>query len=240
MTQLSDVSLPSRVAAEDEGVGFDELGLAARNHGMPLELMRHDVTPLGAHYLLTHYDIPYAEAASWRLEVGGLVRTPLSLSLDDLRRRPTVTRAVTMECAGNGRARLAPRPISQPWLHEAVGTMAWTGTPFGPLLRRGGSPRRGVDVVFTGADHGVETRHRAGLLPVAVRRAGHGRGRAARLGLQRHRPAAAARVPAAAAGARLVRHGVGQVAALGRGRRRALRRLPDARLPAAPAGRGRG
>ncbi|HEX7188978.1 MAG TPA: sulfite oxidase, partial [Actinomycetes bacterium] len=66
MTQLSDVSLPSRVAADDEGVGFDELGLAARNHGMPLELMRHDVTPLGAHYLLTHYDIPHADVTSWR------------------------------------------------------------------------------------------------------------------------------------------------------------------------------
>lgn len=156
MTQLSDVSLPSRVAAEDEGVGFDELGLAARNHGMPLELMRHDVTPLGAHYLLTHYDIPYADVTSWRLEVGGLVRTPLSLSMDDLRARPTVTRTVTMECAGNGRARLLPRPVSQPWLHEAVGTMSWTGTPLGPVLAEAEPLDGGVDVVFTGADHGVE------------------------------------------------------------------------------------
>ena len=32
-----------------------------------------------------------------------------------------------MECAGNGRALLpAPRPVSQPWLAEAVGTAAWT------------------------------------------------------------------------------------------------------------------
>jgi hypothetical protein len=42
---LSVVSLPSRVADPGEAVGLDELGLAARNHGMPLELMRHDVTP---------------------------------------------------------------------------------------------------------------------------------------------------------------------------------------------------
>ena len=55
---LSDVSLPSRVADEDESVGFDELALAARNSGMPLELMRHDVTPIGAHYLLTHCGRP--------------------------------------------------------------------------------------------------------------------------------------------------------------------------------------
>ena len=154
--ELSDVSLPSRVADEGESVGFDELGLAARNHGMPLELMRHDVTPLGAHYLLTHYDIPFAAAATWRLEIGGLVDTPLCLSMDDLRARPVVTSTVTMECAGNGRARLLPRPVSQPWLHEAVGTMAWTGTPLAPLLEEAGLADGVVDLVFTGADHGVE------------------------------------------------------------------------------------
>lgn len=156
MTGLQDVSVPSRVADPDEAIGFDELGLAARNHGMPLELMRHAVTPLGAHYLLTHYDVPYADAESWRVEVTGLVERELSLSVADLRARPEVTRTVTMECAGNGRARLRPRPVSQPWLHEAVGTMRWTGTPLSDVLREAGVRDSAVDVVFTGADHGVE------------------------------------------------------------------------------------
>ena len=155
-TALSELSRPGRVADEGEGVGLDEIGLAARNHGMPLELMAHDVTPLGAHYLLTHYDIPLADAATWTLEVGGLVRSPLSLSLPDLQGRPEVSRTVTMECAGNGRARLSPRPVSQPWLHEAVGTMTWTGTPLAGVLADAGVADGAVDVVFTGADHGVE------------------------------------------------------------------------------------
>ena len=118
--------------------------------------MAHDVTPLGAHYLLTHYDIPPADAATWTLEVGGLVRSPLSLSLADLRARPAVSRTVTMECAGNGRARLSPRPVSQPWLHEAVGTMTWTGTPLAGVLADAAPLEGAVDVVFTGADHGIE------------------------------------------------------------------------------------
>ena len=150
------MSHPSRVADAGEAVGFDELGLAARNHGMPLELMREDVTPLGAHYLLTHYDIPAVDAATWRLEVNGLVRTPRSLSLEDLRARSVTTSTVTMECAGNGRARLLPRPVSQPWLHEAVGTMSWTGTPLRPILEEAGLSEEVADLVFTGADHGVE------------------------------------------------------------------------------------
>ena len=155
-TGLSEVSLPSRVAADGEDIGLDELQLAARNHGMLLEALRYDVTPVGLHYLLTHYDIPAVDPATWRLSIGGLVDRPVSVSLDDLRARPRVTAAVTLECAGNGRARLLPRPVSQPWLNEAVGTMRWTGTPLAALLREAGLSDRAVDVVFTGIDHGVE------------------------------------------------------------------------------------
>src|SRR6187401_1450930 len=117
---LAAVSRPSRVAGPDEAISVEELQLAARNHGLPLEALRYDLTPTGLHYLLTHFDIPAIDAASWRLEIGGAVTRPLSLSLDDLRARPAESRAVTLECAGNGRARLEPRPVSQPWLTEAV------------------------------------------------------------------------------------------------------------------------
>ncbi|HSR27809.1 MAG TPA: sulfite oxidase, partial [Actinomycetes bacterium] len=40
------------------GITMEELSLAARNHGMPLEALRYDVTPVGLHYLLIHFDIP--------------------------------------------------------------------------------------------------------------------------------------------------------------------------------------
>src|SRR5947209_5627031 len=112
----------------------DELQLAARNHGMPLEALRYETTPVGLHYLLVHYDIPRVDLETWRLEVDGLVDRPLSLSIDEIRGRPVVRRAVTFECAGNGRALLEPRPVSQPWLVEAVGTGEWTGTALRRLL----------------------------------------------------------------------------------------------------------
>lgn len=156
MTHSAEFSGPSRIAAADEGIGLDELALAARNHGMPLEALRYDLTPAGLHYLLVHYDIPAVDPTTWRLVVDGQVSTPLSPGLDDLRARPRVTTAVTLECAGNGRARLHPRPVSQPWLVEAVGTAEWTGTPLAPLLAEAGLADDALEVVFTGADHGVE------------------------------------------------------------------------------------
>src|SRR5215208_4947731 len=150
------VSPPARIADIDEGVSIDELRLAARNHGLPLEMLLHDVSPPGLHYVLVHYDIPTVDPQSYRLRVDGAVGRPLELRLDDLRRRRQVTQTVTLECAGNGRARLTPRPVSQPWLDEAVGTARWTGTPLADVLADTGVLDDAVDVVFTGADHGIE------------------------------------------------------------------------------------
>ncbi|WP_328664731.1 sulfite oxidase [Streptomyces sp. NBC_00328] len=154
--RLEDMSAPARLADPDEGISAQELALAARNHGLPLEALRYEVTPPGLHYVLTHYDIPYAEEASWRLVLGGRVQRPLLLGVDELKAYPAVRQRVTMECAGNGRALLTPRPVSQPWLVEAVGTAEWTGVPLRLLLSEAGVEPDAVDVVFTGADHGVE------------------------------------------------------------------------------------
>ena len=141
----------------DPGISLDELRLAARNHAMPLEALRWPITPAGLHYLLVHYDVPIVDPTAWRLEIGGAVERPLTLTLDDLRARPAIELTVTMECAGNGRALLPdPRPQSQPWLAEAIGTGAWTGTPLAPILAEAGLDDDAVEVVFSGLDQGVE------------------------------------------------------------------------------------
>jgi sulfane dehydrogenase subunit SoxC len=142
------------VAAEE--ISPAELRLAARNHALPLEALRYDITPAGLHYLLIHYDIPHVDAAVFRLEIGGAVEKPLSLTLDDLQARDRVAMPITFECAGNGRALLQPRPLSQPWLTEAVGTAEWGGTPLKPLLDEAGVRPGAVEALFTGLDSGFE------------------------------------------------------------------------------------
>jgi DMSO/TMAO reductase YedYZ molybdopterin-dependent catalytic subunit len=142
--------------AEGSSIEPAELALGVRNHAMPQEALRYDVTPAGLHYLLIHYDIPAVDRETFRLTIGGHVRRPLTLSIDDLRARPSVTATVTLECAGNGRALLHPRPISQPWLLGAVGNAVWTGTPLAPLLAEARPVDGAVDVAFAGLDHGIE------------------------------------------------------------------------------------
>ena len=149
-----DVAPPGTVAGE--GITEAELRLAARNHALPLEALRHDITPAGLHYLLIHYDIPAVDPDTFQLDIGGAVERPVTLTLDALRERPRVAEPVTFECAGNGRALLEPRPISQPWLTEAVGTAEWGGTPLKPLLDEAGVSEDAVEVLFSALDHGIE------------------------------------------------------------------------------------
>ena len=153
---MATLEFPATPAAATPLVSAEELGLATRNHGHPLECMRWSVTPLGLHYLLTHYDIQYMDVSTWSLTLGGNVANPRTFSYDELRRRPAVTHAVTMECAGNGRMALTPRAISQPWGVEAVGNAEWTGTPLAPILEEAGIGDSAVEIVFGGADRGVE------------------------------------------------------------------------------------
>jgi DMSO/TMAO reductase YedYZ molybdopterin-dependent catalytic subunit len=152
------------------GFSLEELQLAARNHGMPLEALRTSVTPVGLHYVLIHYDIPAVNHRTWRVAVDGHVLRPLQLTLQELRDMPRITVPVTLECAGNGRALLSPRPVSQPWVVEAVGTAEWTGVPLSAILERASLGPKAHEVAFRGADRGVEggeTQNYERSLPVA-------------------------------------------------------------------------
>ena len=180
MTQTHD-NLQSTSAEASEGTNpptagpttgpltREELQLSARNHSMPLEALRREVTPPGLHYVLTHFDIPDIDGDAWHLRISGAVERALELNMAALRRDPAITVPVTLECAGNGRSLLTPRPMSQPWVQEGVGTAHWTGVPLAYLLGKAGVLQNAVEVVFTGADAGVQggvPHHYARSLPI--------------------------------------------------------------------------
>jgi DMSO/TMAO reductase YedYZ molybdopterin-dependent catalytic subunit len=140
----------------DAAFVLEEVRLTNRNHGLLLEALRYDVTPVGMHYLLNHFDVPALDEQHWRLTVAGRVERPLTLSLDDIRALPEKTLRVTLECAGNGRAGMAPRYPSMPWLQEGTGTADWTGTPLRNVLEQAGLREDVVEVGFFGADRGFD------------------------------------------------------------------------------------
>jgi DMSO/TMAO reductase YedYZ molybdopterin-dependent catalytic subunit len=106
------------------------------------------LTPNDRFFYAQHYGRPALDAQTWRLEVGGLVARPLSLSLADLRARPRQEVVFTLECSGNH---------SAPFFVGGIGTARWAGTPLAPLLAEAGVREAGREVVFWGADAGEET-----------------------------------------------------------------------------------
>ena len=138
-------------------ISLQELQLAARNHGMPLEALRWDVTPVGLHYLLIHYDIPEVDASAWRLEVAGSSASAPFALLDDLRSEARDRVAVTMECAGNGRAGTSTaRRSASPGCSKRSARPYGAGAVAAVLLDEAGVGTARSRCCFTGLDRGVE------------------------------------------------------------------------------------
>ena len=141
---------------------YDEVTLAFRCHGTHWESLSEDITPVGEHYLLIHYDVMYfARLDVYRLNVYGCVERALTLSLtqiQEMAKDHTWTMPMTMECSGNGRNTMKPRYNRHvPWGLQAFGCYNWTGMPLRFLLQQVGVTADCVDVVFTGYDAGLES-----------------------------------------------------------------------------------
>lgn len=131
------------------------------NAETPLELLcRATVTPTDLFYVRNHAPVPEVDAASYLLTVGGLVREPLSLSLDDLGRHFERTSvAATLMCAGNRRSELAavaPIPGQAPWGPGAIGNAIWSGFRLRDILVAAGAEIESGHVAFTGLDEAEE------------------------------------------------------------------------------------
>ncbi len=125
---------------------------APYNAEAPPEALAGDITPTELHYVRSNFSLPEHDGM---LEVGGAVEHPTSLTLDDLRAMPAHERAVTLECAGNGRLETRPLPTGEPWGDYAVSTARWTGALLHEVLAQARPAIDGVDVRFQGADHGA-------------------------------------------------------------------------------------
>jgi DMSO/TMAO reductase YedYZ molybdopterin-dependent catalytic subunit len=136
-----------------------EVALANRNCGILLEALRYDITPAGLHYLLNHFDVPYVADDTWTVDIAGRVACQTSVALAAIKRLPARTLAVTLECAGNGRAVMHPRYQSMPWFYEAVGTAEWTGTPLRNVLAAAGLADDVIEIAVIGADRGFDRGH---------------------------------------------------------------------------------
>jgi sulfane dehydrogenase subunit SoxC len=120
----------------------------------PLQESFGILTPSALHYERHHSGIPTIDPASHRLVIQGLVDRPLSLSMADIRRLPSVTRILALECGGNSAGEWAA-PSGGADVQRSHGLLSgseWTGVPLSLLLAEVGVQPRASWVIAEGDD----------------------------------------------------------------------------------------
>ena len=162
--------LPVALAAEDAIQGKD--GLTVLND-RPLNaetrphLLDDPVTPTARHFVRNNGVPPdEMDAAAWTLTVDGLVDSPMTLGIADLKRRfEVVSAALTLECGGNGRAFFDPPAKGNQWTYGAVACSEWTGVRLADVLRAAGIRDTAVYTAHVGADTHLSGKE--GKLPIS-------------------------------------------------------------------------
>src|SRR2546422_5840061 len=119
----------------------------------PLQDSVGTVTPSSLHYERHHAGIPTIDPARHRLVIHGMVDRPLSLSMADIRRLPSVSRTLVLECGGNSGSEWQSK--TAPDVHRSHGLVScseWTGVPLALLLTEAGVQPGAGWVIAEGAD----------------------------------------------------------------------------------------
>jgi DMSO/TMAO reductase YedYZ molybdopterin-dependent catalytic subunit len=149
--------IPAAFAAENVLIGKDGLTLLndrPLNAETPPHLLDDAITPTVRHFIRNN-GIPPDEmnADTWALTVDGLVDNPMTYSIADLKSKfEVVTRALTIECGGNGRAFFDPPAKGNQWTYGAVACSEWTGVRLKDVLEAAGVQPSVVYTAHVGAD----------------------------------------------------------------------------------------
>jgi sulfane dehydrogenase subunit SoxC len=119
----------------------------------PLHDARGIITPASLHHEVHHAGVPTIDPATHTLLIHGLVKRPLTLTVAELMRFPSVNRIYFLECAGNtGREWREPTLKDVQQTHGQVSGTEWTGVPLATLLREVGLQPGARWFVAEGAD----------------------------------------------------------------------------------------
>jgi DMSO/TMAO reductase YedYZ molybdopterin-dependent catalytic subunit len=140
------------MAQDKAKVGMNVLSTRPEDLEMPLSGFSDYITPIEHFFVRTHVYVPTVNLSDWRLSVDGEVGTPVTLTMDDLKKLPSVEMVSVVECAGNGRGFIDPPVPGLQWTNGSVGNGRWRGVRLADVLKRAGIKDSGKEVLFNGAD----------------------------------------------------------------------------------------
>ena len=119
----------------------------------PLQDLDGIITPSGLHFLMDHVNgIPDIDPQQHRLLMHGMVDRPLSFTMDELRRFPSVSKVYFLECNANSRPLRGPNGDSVQLVHGRTSCSEWTGVLLSVLLKECGVKAGASWVVAEGSE----------------------------------------------------------------------------------------
>jgi sulfane dehydrogenase subunit SoxC len=108
----------------------------AINSKTPLGQLSGTITPTDLHYERSHAGVPDIDPAKHRLLIHGMCRESIVLSVADLKRMPSISRVVFLECTGNGweNWKAADETLTVQNMYGLISTNEWTGVPLRYVL----------------------------------------------------------------------------------------------------------
>ncbi|MHA1522894.1 MAG: sulfite oxidase [Alphaproteobacteria bacterium] len=134
--------------------GLTVLNDRPANAETPPHLLNDDITPTSRHFVRNN-GIPPENMSpdGWMLAIDGLVDKPMKLSIDDLKNKfEVVTKALAIECGGNGRGFFDPPAKGNQWTLGAVACSEWTGVRLADVLKAAGIKDNVIYTAHVGAD----------------------------------------------------------------------------------------
>lgn len=124
------------------------------NYEAPLEYFRTAITPNDQFFVRYHLsDIPEVNVASYKIKVDGEgVNNSIELTLDDLKKMPTVEIAAVNQCSGNRRGLSTPHVPGVEWGYGAMGCARWKGPRLKDVLDKVGVKKECIEIALDGAD----------------------------------------------------------------------------------------
>lgn len=125
----------------------------------PLASGQGIITPSGLHFERHHGGIPNIDPQRHALILHGMVDKPLRLTMDDLKRMPSASRIMFIECSGNGLTEWEkPTLRTVQGTHGLTSTSEWTGVRLSAVLAEAGVQDGAAWILAEGADAAVMTR----------------------------------------------------------------------------------
>ncbi|PHS38907.1 MAG: sulfite dehydrogenase [Sulfurovum sp.] len=132
-----DVLKEIRLSGAPKGYVSNSIALTSANS--PISKIRGSITPNGLFFERNHSGVPVIDPKEHRLLIHGLVKDNIVLSMEKIKRFPSIEKSYFVECSGNtGISKNSPPDKTLDDMYGLMSSASWIGVKLSVLLEEAG------------------------------------------------------------------------------------------------------